>query len=44
MVDNRSNIFLALVIGLLVAYGYITREFFFNTGRYVFWVYTLFSL
>jgi len=45
MVDNRSNIFLALVIGLLVAYGYITREFFFNTGRYVFLgVHTILSL
>lgn len=36
MIDNRSNIFLAVALGLLVAYGYITKEFFYNRGGYLF--------
>jgi hypothetical protein len=36
MVDNRSNIFLAVAIGLLVALGYVVKEFFYNVYGYAF--------
>lgn len=36
MIDSRSNTFLAVAIGLLVAYGYVTKEFFYNSSGYVF--------
>lgn len=45
MVDNRSNIFLAVTLGLLVAHSYIIKEFFFNVSGYVFLgVHIIFSL
>jgi len=45
IVDNRSEIFLAVTIGLLVAYGYIIKEFLYNDFGYAFLgIHIVFSL
>lgn len=45
MLDSRSNTFLAVAIGLLVANGYVVKEFFFNNSGYIFLgVHIVFSL
>lgn len=36
MVDSRANIFLFVALGLLAAYGYFIKEFFYGTAGYLF--------